>query len=81
MCLNVRVRFRRRKGSVAEEQSWCRDVLGEVGIAIVRKITTVLRAGVQPCRNSFIICPQLSMGFGTSGSMHVPLCLNAFILL
>ena len=52
MCLNLRVvRFRHRKESVAEGQSWCRDVLGEVGIAVVRKITTVLQAGMQPCRH------------------------------
>ena len=42
--------FRRRKRTVAKGHSLCQDVLGVVGIAITRKMTTVLRAVVQPCR-------------------------------
>ena len=42
---------RRRKRTVDEGRSWYGDILGDVGIAIVRGMATVLWAGVQPCRH------------------------------
>ena len=43
----------RRRRTVDEVRSWCRDILGDVRIATVRRMATVLRAGVQPCRHLF----------------------------
>ena len=41
----------RHKRIVAEGHSWCQDILGDIGIGIVRRMAMVLPAGVQTCRH------------------------------
>ena len=43
--------FPRGKQALAKGHSWCQNILENVRISIVRKMTTVLRAGVQRCRH------------------------------